>query len=109
MTLHVLFVCSRNRLRSPTAEAVFAGVRGVETDSAGLAPDAQTVLDAAQVDWADLVVVMERQHKARLVQKFGARLRGKRVVCADIPDRYDCMQPELVALLERKIGPLLTG
>ena len=109
MTLRVLFVCSRNRLRSPTAEAVFGGMPGVEADSAGLAPDAEAVLDAAQVDWADLVVVMERQHKARLVQKFGARLKGKRVVCVDIPDRYDYMQPELVALLERKIGPLLAG
>lgn len=109
MTLRVLFVCSRNRLRSPTAEAVFGGMPSVETDSAGLAPDAEAVLDAAQVDWADLVVVMERQHKARLVQKFGARLKGKRVVCVDIPDRYGYMQPELVALLERKVGPLLVG
>ncbi|BFI97233.1 MAG: low molecular weight protein tyrosine phosphatase family protein [Rhodanobacter sp.] len=109
MTLRVLFVCSRNRLRSPTAEAVFGGVAGVETDSAGLAPDAQTVLDAAQVDWAELIVVMERRHKARLAEKFGALLKGKRVVCVDIPDRYGYMQPELVALLERKVGPLLAG
>ncbi|GAB3780349.1 low molecular weight protein tyrosine phosphatase family protein [Dyella agri] len=109
MTLRVLFVCSRNRLRSPTAEAVFAGVPGVETDSAGLAPDAEAVVDAAQVDWADLIVAMERRHKAGLAQKFGARLKGKRVVCLDIPDRYGYMQPELVALLERKVGPLLAG
>ena len=109
MTLRVLFVCSRNRLRSPTAEAVFAGVPGVETDSAGLAPDAETVLDAAQVDWAGLIVVMERRHRAGVARRFGARLKGKRLVCLDIPDRYGYMQPELVALLERKVGPLLTG
>lgn len=107
MALHVLFVCSRNRLRSPTAEAVFDGMPGVEVDSAGLAPDAETVLDAAQVDWADLIVVMERRHEARLVQQFGARLKGKRVTCVAIPDRYGYMQPELVAMLERKVRPLL--
>ena len=30
-----LFICSRNRLRSPTAEQVFASWQDVETDSAG--------------------------------------------------------------------------
>ena len=107
MTLRVLFVCSRNRLRSPTAEAVFAGIPGVETDSAGLATDAELMLDAAQLDWADLVVVMERRHKAQLVRQFGALFKGKRLVCVDIPDRYGYMQPELVTLLQRKFGPLL--
>ncbi|RQT38501.1 low molecular weight protein tyrosine phosphatase family protein [Burkholderia contaminans] len=102
-----LFLCSRNRLRSPTAEAVFAAWPGVETDSAGLAPDADTRVSAEQLDWADVVFVMERAHQARLAAQFGARLRHKKVVCLDIPDRYAYMQPELVTLLERKAGPLL--
>ncbi|AOL03865.1 MULTISPECIES: low molecular weight protein tyrosine phosphatase family protein [Burkholderia] len=102
-----LFLCSRNRLRSPTAEAVFAAWPGVETDSAGLAPDADTRVSAEQLDWADVVFVMERAHKARLAAQFGAHLRHKKIVCLDIPDRYAYMQPELVTLLERKAGPLL--
>jgi len=102
-----LFLCSRNRLRSPTAEAVFAAWPGVETDSAGLAPDAATRVSAEQLDWADVVFVMERAHQARLAAQFGAHLRHKKIVCLDIPDRYAYMQPELVTLLERKAGPLL--
>ncbi|MEK7984912.1 low molecular weight protein tyrosine phosphatase family protein [Burkholderia contaminans] len=102
-----LFLCSRNRLRSPTAEAVFAAWPGVETDSAGLAPDADTRGPAEQLDWADVVFVMERAHQARLAAQFGAHLRHKKIVCLDIPDRYAYMQPELVTLLERKAGPLL--
>jgi len=102
-----LFVCSRNRLRSPTAEAVFAAWPGVETDSAGLAPDADTRVCAQQLEWAEIVFVMERAHKARLSTRFGAQLKHKRIVCLDIPDRYAYMQPELVALLERKAGPFL--
>ncbi|RKT99618.1 phosphotyrosine protein phosphatase [Burkholderia sp. Nafp2/4-1b] len=105
--MRALFVCSRNRLRSPTAEAVFAAWPGVETDSAGLAPDAHTRLTAEQLDWAEIVFVMERAHKARLSARFGAQLKHKKIVCLDIPDRYAYMQPELVALLERKAGPLL--
>ena len=106
MTL-ALFICSRNRLRSPTAEAVFAAWPGVETDSAGLAPDADTHVCAEQLDWADVVFVMERAHKIRLTAQFGTHLRHKKVVCLDIPDRYAYMQPELVTLLERKAGPFL--
>ncbi|MBY4724413.1 MULTISPECIES: low molecular weight protein tyrosine phosphatase family protein [Burkholderia] len=101
------FVCSRNRLRSPTAEAVFAARPGVETGSAGLAPDADTRVSAEQLDWADVVFVMEHAHKARLAAQFGAHLRHKKIVCLDLPDRSAGMQPERVTLLERKAGPFL--
>jgi len=104
--LRVLFICSRNRLRSPTAESVFAAP-GLETDSAGLAQDADVVLSAEQVEWADLICVMERQHRRKLQKKFGPLLRGKQLVCLDIPDKFRFMQPELVSLLQRKLGHLL--
>ncbi|MFM0285863.1 low molecular weight protein tyrosine phosphatase family protein [Paraburkholderia megapolitana] len=102
-----LFICSRNRLRSPTAEEVFSSWPGIETDSAGLAPDAVTVLSIEQLAWADIVFVMESAHKARLSKAFAAHLKSKRLVCLDIPDRYTFMQPELIALLERKVGKFL--
>ena len=103
---HVLFICSRNRLRSPTAAGVFAGPH-IETDSAGLAPDADCILSAEQLEWADLIFVMEKQHRAKLKQRFAGSLRGKKVVCLDIPDRYQFMQPELVELLHLKVGQYL--
>lgn len=105
--IRVLFICSRNRLRSPTAEAVFSAYPGVETDSAGLAPDAATPVEADQLQWADIVCVMEREHKSKLTKRFSTQLKGKRVVCLDIPDNYAYMQPELITLLERKVSPLL--
>jgi predicted protein tyrosine phosphatase len=103
----ILFVCSRNRLRSPTAEQLFGTWPTLEADSAGLADDAQVPLSAEQLAWADLIVVMEATHRRRLQAGHRARLKGKRVVCLDIPDRYDFMQPELIALLLKKVGPLL--
>lgn len=101
--IRVLFICSRNRLRSPTAEQVFAAP-DIETDSAGLAPDADCLLSAEQLEWADLIFVMEKQHRVKLQQKFAASLRGKKFVCLDIPDRFEFMQPELIELLQRKVG-----
>jgi predicted protein tyrosine phosphatase len=102
-----LFICSRNRLRSPTAEQVFAAWPDVETDSAGLAPDAEVPLEPGQIAWASIIFVMEKTHKARLAKRFRHHLGGKRVVCLDIPDDYEYMEPELVRLLEAKAGPFL--
>ena len=103
----VLFVCSRNRLRSPTAERVFAGRPGIEVTSAGLAPDAEEPVTAETLAGVDLVLVMERAHRSRLQRRFGEHLRQARVVCLDIPDDYPFMDPGLVALLEERAGPHL--
>lgn len=103
----VLFICSRNRLRSPTAEQVFAVMPGIETDSAGLAPDADCPLSADQLAWADLVCVMEKRHRLQLTKGFKRHLAGKRIVCLDIRDDYQFMQPELVTLLEKRVTPHL--
>jgi predicted protein tyrosine phosphatase len=81
----VLFVCSQNRLRSPTAEALFATWPNVETDSAGLAPDAAVSLSSEQIAWADIIFVMEKVHRNKLSKRFARHLKGKRIVCLAIP------------------------
>ena len=102
--MRLLFICARNRLRSPTAERVFAAVPGVEAESAGVAPDAETPVTPELVEWADVVLVMEAAHRAKLARLFPAALRGKRVVCLDVPDDYDYMDPDLVRLLRDRVG-----
>ena len=57
----ILFVCSRNKLRSPTAETIFATHPEVEVDSAGLNDDAVVPLSPEQIEWADLILVMEKK------------------------------------------------
>jgi predicted protein tyrosine phosphatase len=86
---------------------VFSSWPGVETDSAGLALDAVTPLEPEQIMWAEVLFVMERKHKVKLTKEFGRYLNGKRIVCLDIPDKYDFMDPELVALLLKKAGALM--
>jgi len=105
--IRALFICSRNRLRSPTAERVFADWPDIETDSAGLAPDAEVRVSAEQLDWATLIFVMEKNQRSKLTRQYRAVLAGKRVICLDIPDDYAYMQPELVSLLQRKVPALL--
>lgn len=103
--MRLLFVCSRNRLRSPTAEHVFDALVGVEARSAGVSPDADQPLTADLIGWADLILVMEPIHRARMNRQFGRELRGKRVACLNIPDDFDFLQPALVALLWERVSP----
>ena len=105
--LRVLFVCSRNRLRSPTAESVVADWPGVEAVSAGTAPDAEARVSADLVEWADVVVAFEASHRRRLLRAFGPLLADTRVVVLGIPDDYAVMDPALVRLLRDRLPPVL--
>ncbi len=102
----VLFVCSQNRLRSPTAEQVFSTRTNIEVASAGTNNDAETPLTAELVAWADIIFVMEKEHRNKLQRRFRKHLKA-RLVCLDIPDDYEFMDPVLVRLLEHKVGRLL--
>ena len=103
----VLFICGKNKWRSPTAEELFCTQPGVECASAGLSADSQTPLSAELVEWADLIFVMEKVHKTKLSTRFKPQLSGKRVICLGIPDNYRFMEPALVKLLETKVKPYL--
>lgn len=105
--MKLLFVCSKNRLRSPTAEAVFAGYKGLEVESAGLDREAEILLSSEAIQWADIVFVMEKSHRSKLSKNFQSYLKHKRVICLDIPDEYEYMESDLVELLKRKVIPLL--
>ena len=100
---NVLFICSQNKLRSPTAEQVFADWPGIEVSSAGTNNDAENPLSAEQIEWADIVFVMERAHRTKVQNRYRSALKGKRLICLHIPDDYDFMDPLLIQLLKAKV------
>ena len=108
MKKRILFLCSQNKLRSPTAEAVFAGLPTIEVDSAGLNNDAENPVTPENVAWADLIFVMEKAHRAKLTKKFRKALRAK-VICLDIPDDYGFMDEALVRILQARVPRFLLG
>ncbi len=105
---HVLFVCSQNKLRSPTAEQVFADYPGLSTDSAGTHPGAVNELTEEHILWADIIFVMEKTHREKVMRKFGHLIKDQRLICLDIPDNYGFMDEALIALLKKKVRPLLS-
>jgi predicted protein tyrosine phosphatase len=107
MVRHVLFVCSRNQLRSPTAEQVFSAWPGIEVASAGLDPKSKEPVTPELLAWADVIFVMERNHRNKLLKKFRASIKNQKIVVLGIADDYDYMDPRLVRLFEKLVPPHL--
>ena len=96
--IKILFICSRNQWRSPTAEVVWCKLQGVSVRSAGTSPKARRRVTAGDIRWADVIFAMEDKHRQRLQDRFRDLLRAKQVEVLDIPDAYQYMDPELVAI-----------
>lgn len=100
---NLLFVCSENRLRSPTAEAVFSQHERVDAIGAGTNSDAVTPVSGDLIEWADVILVMEKSHKNKITKKYRDILKGKRLIVLDIPDNYDYMDEDLIKMLKSKV------
>lgn len=105
--MNLLFVCSRNQWRSPTAEAIFKNHAFYQVKSAGTEPSARIKLTAKLLQWAEVIFVMERKHKQRIQQKFPNLVNEKEIMVLDIPDEYRFMDEELITLLKTVVLPYL--
>ena len=68
--MKILFVCSANVDRSPTAERIYSGRCDLEVKSAGTSEYARTPVCEELIQWADAVLCMEKKHKKRIEKKF---------------------------------------
>ncbi len=107
MAEKLLFICSRNQWRSPTAEALFRGSEDYQARSAGTQPSARVRVSASLLEWADWIFVMEKQHKEKLRQQFPELAYNKQIIVLDIPDEYGFMDEELVKMLRWSLMPYL--
>jgi predicted protein tyrosine phosphatase len=107
MKLYMLFVCSINQWRSPTAENIFKKHSLINVKSAGTEPSARRRVNEKDIFWAYIIFVMEKKHKQRIAQRFPESIQNKQIVILDIEDNYPFMDPELVAEIEAKVVPFL--
>lgn len=105
--MNLLFICSRNKWRSRTAEDLFKRLNGYEVRSAGTADSARVRVNEKLLAWADIIFVMERDHKKRLQQEFSSDVLNKEMIVLDIPDDYQYMDEALVEILNETILPYL--
>ena len=105
--MNLLFICSRNQWRSPTAESIWRKQSGFNARSAGTSPRAKKTVSSTDISWADVIFVMEQKHKNRLKAEFTRMLDHKTLHVLDIPDEYQYMDPELIDELESRVWPYL--
>lgn len=91
---NLLFICSKNQWRSPTAELLFKNHAVHQARSAGTSEKARVKVNQKMIDWADVILVMERKHQQILKQRFD--LTDKQIVVLDIEDSYQLNDPELI-------------
>jgi predicted protein tyrosine phosphatase len=102
--IKLLFICSRNKWRSLTAEKIFDGLNGYEVRSAGTEEGARIKVTEGHIGWSDLIFVMEKKHLRRLKDKFSNMLNSKQIICLDIPDDYKFMDEELIEILKSRVS-----
>jgi predicted protein tyrosine phosphatase len=104
---NVLFICSKNQWRSPTAETVWRKHPELSVRSAGTSSTARRKVSVDDIRWADVIFVMEEKHKSRLLAEFTTTVERKPLHVLDIPDEYKYMDPELVEQLREAVAALL--
>lgn len=107
--LNVLFVCSKNQWRSPTAETIWRKHPQLNVRSGGTSPNARHHVSEADIRWADVILVMEEKHKSRLKADYTRVLDFKPIYVLDIPDDYRYMDSELVAQLQQTVPSILNS
>lgn len=105
--MNFLFICSRNKWRSLTAETIYKNTSQHHVRSAGTEAGARIKVSEKLIKWADIIFVMEKYHKERLEEKFEFALTMKEVIILDISDNYKYMEPELIELLKDSIDPYI--
>jgi predicted protein tyrosine phosphatase len=103
--LHLLFICSRNKWRSRTAEELYRNFSDYTAKSAGTEPGSRQRVTEGLLGWADIIFVMETKHRDYLREKFPEAITDKRVICLRIPDDYAYNDPELIDLLKASLSP----
>ena len=102
--MHLLFLCSRNKRRSLTAERIFDGYNGHSARSAGTETDSRVKVTPGLLGWADIIFCMEKKHVRRIKEKYPDIVRDKKTVCLNIDDDYEYMDEELQELLRSTVS-----
>ena len=101
--MNILFICSRNKWRSATAESIFKKSRNHNVKSAGTAPSAINKISVKLITWSDLIFVMEKKHKQILQRKFPNEILEKKIIILGIDDNYEFMDADLIEILQESV------
>ena len=102
--INVLFICTANMERSPTAENVFSDVKDWSVKSAGTDPYAINTITSELIKWADKIIVMQNKHLEHIL-KIDPDCYVKTHVLG-IENRYHRCSGELIGTLIAKMSQI---
>lgn len=102
-TIHLLFVCGRNKRRSRTAQQIYSKKAGFSARSAGVSDKSTHTVSERDLLWSDIVFVFEAEYSSRIMQKFGHLKDLPPIRNLDIPDKYQFMDQELIHLIQNLV------
>ena len=103
---NILVVCGRNKKRSRTAEHIFKNDNRFKIRSAGLSPKSDRKISENDLNWADLVFVMETGQRAKIWRLY-RHLELPKIEILNIADDFEFMNEELVEMLTDRINNIL--
>jgi predicted protein tyrosine phosphatase len=95
-----------NRRRSATAEQIYRNDARLAVRSGGLRAEARRRVSEQDLQWAEVVFVMEREHQATLRSRF-SHLTLPPLEVLDVPDDYEYMDVHLQEMLRLTLNPEL--
>lgn len=104
----VLCVCSAGLLRSPTMARVLSqDPYNYNTRAVGVSTEFALIpLDNVLISWADEIVFVSEEVYNKALVDFEAALYPKDVTVLDIPDKFEYMNSELVAIIKEQYDSL---
>ena len=104
---NILVICGKNKRRSRTAEFIFKNDSRFNIRSAGLSPKSDRKLTENDLNWADITLVMETDHRAKIKDLYHEAPHMK-IEVLNIPDEYEFMDAELIEILQIKVGQIVS-
>ncbi len=102
---NLLFICSKNQWRSPTAELLFKDHPIHTARSAGTSDKARIKVSQKIIDWADVIFVMGNKHRSIIRQRFD--FTDQTIIVLDIADVYQFGDAELIEILNLSLADYL--
>ena len=100
---NILVVCGKNKKRSRTAEFIFKNDSRFNIRSVGVSPNSIRKISENDLNWSDLVLVMETEHKSKIKELF-RNIKTSKIEVLNIEDEFEFMDEELVVILTEAIN-----
>jgi predicted protein tyrosine phosphatase len=100
---HILFVFHHDRLHAPTPDTLLELPRQLEIRTAGVIEGAPQSLPVAELEWSEIIVVLERRIRALVHKRCKALGLERRVICLYLPEHIDVDDPTYAAAFRSRM------